>query len=173
MSLPVNTAFTAATQWMERTLDDSANRRIVIAQAFLAVDAILNLYMNISENLVVNDKVIEKHIREELPFMATENILMACVKAGGNRQELHERIRGLSMQASYAVKKEGKGCNLIELIKNDDAFAKVRDDIDEMINPMFFIGRSANQVEEFIENEVKPILEKNKNELGETASIEV
>lgn len=173
MSLPVNTAFTAATQWMERTLDDSANRRIVIAQAFLAVDAILNLYMNISENLVVNDKVIEKHIREELPFMATENILMACVKAGGNRQELHERIRELSMQASYAVKKEGKACNLIELIKNDDAFAKVRDDIDEMINPMFFIGRSANQVEEFIENEVKPILEKNKNELGETASIEV
>ena len=173
MSLPVNTAFTAATQWMERTLDDSANRRIVIAQAFLAVDAILNLYMNISENLVVNDKVIEKHIREELPFMATENILMACVKAGGNRQELHEKIRELSMQASYAVKKEGKACNLIELIKNDDAFAKVRDDIDEMINPMFFIGRSANQVEEFIENEVKPILEKNKNELGETASIEV
>ena len=173
MSLPVNTAFTAATQWMERTLDDSANRRIVIAQAFLAVDAILNLYMNISENLVVNDKVIEKHIREELPFMATENILMACVKAGGNRQELHERIRELSMQASYAVKKEGKSCNLIELIKNDDAFARVRDNIDEMINPMFFIGRSANQVEEFIENEVKPILEKNKNELGETASIEV
>lgn len=173
MSLPVNTAFTAATQWMERTLDDSANRRIVIAQAFLAVDAILNLYMNISENLVVNDKVIEKHIREELPFMATENILMACVKAGGNRQELHERIRELSMQASYTVKKEGKACNLIELIKHDDAFAKVRDDIDEMINPMFFIGRSANQVEEFIENEVKPILEKNKNELGETASIEV
>ncbi len=173
MSLPVNTAFTAATQWMERTLDDSANRRIVIAQAFLAVDAILNLYMNISENLVVNDKVIEKHIREELPFMATENILMACVKAGGNRQELHERIRELSMQASYAVKKEGKACNLIELIKNDDAFAKVRDDIDEMINPMFFIGRSASQVEEFIENEVKPILEKNKNELGETANIEV
>lgn len=173
MSLPVNTAFTAATQWMERTLDDSANRRIVIAQAFLAVDAILNLYMNISENLVVNDKVIEKHIREELPFMATENILMACVKAGGNRQELHEKIRELSMQASYAVKKEGKSCNLIELIKNDDAFAKVRDDIDEMINPMFFIGRSASQVEEFIENEVKPILEKNKNELGETASIEV
>ena len=173
MSLPVNTAFTAATQWMERTLDDSANRRIVIAQAFLAVDAILNLYMNISENLVVNDKVIEKHIREELPFMATENILMACVKAGGNRQELHEKIRELSMQASYAVKKEGKACNLIELIKNDDAFARVRDNIDEMINPMFFIGRSANQVEEFIENEVKPILEKNKNELGETASIEV
>ncbi len=173
MSLPVNTAFTAATQWMERTLDDSANRRIVIAQAFLAVDAILNLYMNISENLVVNDKVIEKHIREELPFMATENILMACVKAGGNRQELHERIRELSMQASYAVKKEGKACNLIELIKNDDAFARVRDNIDEMINPMFFIGRSASQVEEFIENEVKPILEKNKNELGETANIEV
>ena len=173
MSLPVNTAFTAATQWMERTLDDSANRRIVIAQAFLAIDAILNLYMNISENLVVNDKVIEKHIREELPFMATENILMACVKAGGNRQELHEKIRELSMQASYAVKKEGKSCNLIELIKNDDAFARVRDNIDEMINPMFFIGRSASQVEEFIKNEVKPVLDKNKNELGETASIEV
>lgn len=173
MSLPVNTAFTAATQWMERTLDDSANRRIVIAQSFLAIDAIFNLYLNVSENLVVNDKVIEKHIREELPFMATENILMACVKAGGNRQDLHEKIRELSMQASYAVKKEGKACNLIELIKQDEAFAAIKDDIDSMINPVYFIGRSPEQVAEFVENEAKPIISANADKLGEKAVIEV
>ncbi len=173
MSLPTNTAFTSATQWMERTLDDSANRRIVIGQAFLAIDAVLNLYMNVSENLVVNDKVIEKHIKEELPFMATENIMMACVKAGGNRQELHEKIRELSMQASYAVKKEGKPCNLIELIKNDNAFAAIKNDIDSMINPNDFVGRSPQQVIDFVECEVKPIIEKNKKELGATVIIEV
>ncbi len=149
---------------MERTLDDSANRRIVIGQAFLAIDAVLNLYMNVSENLVVNDKVIEKHIKEELPFMATENIMMACVKAGGNRQELHEKIRELSMQASYAVKKEGKPCNVIELIKNDN---------ESMINPNDFVGRSPQQVIDFVECEVKPIIEKNKKELGATVIIEV
>lgn len=173
MSLPANTAFTAATQWMERTLDDSANRRIVIAQAFLAVDAILNLYINISENLVVNEKVIEKHIKEELPFMATENIMMACVKAGGNRQDLHEKIRELSMQAAYAVKKEGKPCNLIDLIKNDSAFSAIKDRLDDMVNPKDFIGRSSEQVLDFVENETKPIIEKNKKELGVTAIIEV
>ena len=116
LSLPVNAAVTASTQWFERTLDDSANKRIVIAQAFLAVDAILNLYLNISENLVVYDKVIAKHIAAELPFMATENIMMECVKAGGNRQELHERIRVLSRQAAAHVKQEGKDNDLIDLI---------------------------------------------------------
>lgn len=173
MSLPVNTAFTAATQWMERTLDDSANRRIVIAQGFLAVDAILNLYLNISENLVVNDKVIEKHIREELPFMATENIIMECVKAGGNRQDLHERIRELSMKASYTVKKEGKPCNLIELIKADDMFKAVKDRLDDMLNPRAFVGRSPEQVIDFVNGEVKPIIDANRDLLGEHAVIEV
>lgn len=173
MSLPANTAFTAATQWMERTLDDSANRRIVIAQAFLAVDAILNLYLNVSENLVVNDKVIGKHIKEELPFMATENIIMECVKAGGDRQQLHERIRELSMQASYAVKKEGKPCNLIELIKNDDVFAAVKDKLDDLLNPKDFIGRSPEQVVDFVNGEVRPIIDANREILGEHSVIEV
>ena len=119
LSLPINAAVTASTQWFERTLDDSANKRIVLAQAFLSVDAILNLYLNISENLVVYEKVIQKHIAAELPFMATENIMMECVKAGGNRQELHEEIRVLSMEASKNVKMEGKDNNLIELIRQD------------------------------------------------------
>ncbi len=119
LSLPINAAVTASTQWFERTLDDSANRRIVNAQAFLTVDAILNIYMNVAENLVVYEKVIAKHVAAELPFMATENILMECVKAGGNRQELHEKIRVLSMEAGKQVKQEGKENNLIELIKKD------------------------------------------------------
>ncbi|MDE6442784.1 MAG: adenylosuccinate lyase, partial [Clostridia bacterium] len=122
ISLPVNSAVTAGTQWFERTLDDSANRRIVNAQAFLALDGILNIYMNVCENLVVYDKVIEKHINAELPFMATENIMMECVKVGGNRQELHEKIRVLSMEAGRNVKELGKENNLIDLIKADDTF---------------------------------------------------
>ena len=125
LSLPINAAVTASTQWFERTLDDSANKRIVLAQAFLSVDAILNLYLNISENLVVYEKVIQKHIAAELPFMATENIMMECVKAGGNRQELHEEIRVLSMEASKNVKMEGKDNNLIELIRQDEMFRPV------------------------------------------------
>ena len=122
VSLPVNSAVTASTQWFERTLDDSANRRIVNAQAFLTVDAILNIYLNVSENLVVYDKVIAKHVSAELPFMATENIIMECVKAGGDRQELHEKIRELSMEAGSNVKREGKDNNLLELIVKRESF---------------------------------------------------
>ena len=173
LSLPDNAAVTASTQWFERTLDDSANKRIVIAQAFLSVDAILNLYLNISENLVVYDKVIAKHIAAELPFMATENIMMECVKAGGNRQELHERIRVLSMEASKNVKAEGKDNNLIDLIRADDMFAAVRDRLDGILDAKNFIGRSPEQVEEFLTAEIDPILEKHKDLLGESGEVRV
>ena len=173
MSLPVNAAVTASTQWFERTLDDSANKRIVIAQAFLAVDSILNLYLNISENLVVYEKVIAKHIAAELPFMATENIMMECVKAGGNRQELHERIRVLSMQAGKNVKQEGGDNNLIDLIKADDMFAAVHDRLDGILDAKNFIGRSPQQVEEFIAAEIDPILKAHASELGEHGDVRV
>lgn len=173
LSLPVNAAVTASTQWFERTLDDSANKRIVIAQAFLSVDAILNLYLNISENLVVYEKVIAKHIAAELPFMATENIMMECVKAGGDRQELHERIRVLSMEAGKNVKQEGKENNLIELIKNDKMFAAVWDKLDDILDAKNFIGRSKDQVEEFIAEEIDPILDAHKDVLGEHGEVRV
>lgn len=173
ISLPMNCAVTAGTQWFERTLDDSANRRIVIAQAFLALDGILNIYMNVSENLVVYDKVIAKHIAAELPFMATENIMMECVKAGGNRQELHERIRVLSMEAGKNVKVEGKENNLIELIKNDNYFAVVHDKLDDILDAKKFIGRAPSQVVEFIENEVNPILNENACVLGQKGEVKV
>lgn len=173
ISLPVNSAFTASTQWFERTLDDSANRRIVNAQAFLAVDAILNIYMNVEENLVVYEKVIAKHIRAELPFMATENIMMACVKAGGNRQELHERIRVLSMEAGKNVKVEGGENNLIDLIKQDEMFAPVWDKLDEILDAKKFIGRAPSQTVEFIEEEINPILQKHADLLGEKGDVRV
>lgn len=172
-TLPLNAAMTASTQWFERTLDDSANKRIVIAQAFLATDGLLKLYMNISENLVVYDKIIKKHVEAELPFMATENIIMECVKLGGNRQALHEKIRVLSMRAGENVKVYGKENNLLELIKCDEAFALVKERIDEMVDPKVFIGRAPGQVVEFIENEVDPILEKHKKMLGLKESIDV
>ena len=173
ISLPMNSAITSSTQWFERTLDDSANRRIVNAQAFLTVDAILNIYMNVSENLVVYDKVIAKHIRAELPFMATENIIMACVKAGGSRQELHERIRVLSMEAGKTVKVEGGENNLIELIKRDELFKPVWEKLDEILNAKKFIGRAPMQVVEFIENEIAPILQKHADLLGESGDVRV
>ena len=173
LSLPVNAAVTASTQWFERTLDDSANKRIVIAQAFLSVDAILNLYLNISENLVVYDKVIAKHIAAELPFMATENIMMECVKAGGNRQELHERIRVLSMQAARNVKEEGKDNNLVELIAKDQMFAAVHGKLDGILDAKNFIGRSPEQVEEFIAAEIDPILREHASELGARGDVRV
>ena len=173
ISLPMNSAITAGTQWFERTLDDSANRRIVNAQAFLALDGILNIYMNVSENLVVYDKVIAKHIAAELPFMATENIMMECVKAGGNRQELHERIRVLSMEAGRNVKERGGDNNLIDLIKNDDMFAAVKDRLDEILDAKKFIGRAPSQVVEFISNEIDPILAKNESVLGAKGDVRV
>lgn len=173
ISLPMNSAITAGTQWFERTLDDSANRRIVNAQAFLALDGILNIYMNVSENLVVYDKVIAKHIAAELPFMATENIMMECVKAGGNRQELHERIRVLSMEAGRNVKERGGDNNLIDLIKNDDMFAAVKDRLDEILDAKKFIGRAPSQVVEFISNEIDPILAENIAVLGAKGDVRV
>ncbi|MGN0814324.1 MAG: adenylosuccinate lyase [Candidatus Coproplasma sp.] len=173
ISLPMNTAITAGTQWFERTLDDSANRRIVLAQAFLALDGILNIYMNVSENLVVYDKVIAKHIAAELPFMATENIMMECVKAGGNRQELHERIRVLSMEAGKNVKVNGGENNLIELIKADETFAPVHDKLDDILDARKFIGRAPVQTEEFIAEEIDPILQANESVLGLKGDVKV
>ena len=173
ISLPMNTAITASTQWFERTLDDSANRRIVIAQAFLALDGILNIYMNVSENLVVYDKVIAKHIAAELPFMATENIIMECVKAGGDRQDLHEEIRVMSMQAGKNVKENGGDNNLIELIKANPMFKPVHSKLGEILDANKFIGRALEQTVEFINAEIMPILEKNKSDLGLKGNVKV
>ena len=173
ISLPMNSAITASTQWFERTLDDSANRRIVNAQAFLTVDAILNVYMDVADNLVVYEKVIAKHIRAELPFMATENIMMACVKAGGNRQELHERIRLLSMEAGKTVKMEGKENNLIELIKQDEMFKPVWDKLDDILDAEKFIGRAPSQTVEFIKREIQPILDKHASLLGAKGDVRI
>ena len=173
LSLPINTAVTASTQWFERTLDDSANRRIVIAQAFLTADAVFNLYLNVAENLVVYEKVIAKHIAQELPFMATENIMMACVKAGGDRQKLHERLRVLSMQAGKRVKQEGKENNLIELIEKDEMFAPVHGRLQEILDAKKFIGRAPEQTEEFIAAEILPVLRENAALLGERGEVSV
>ena len=173
ISLPMNSALTASTQWFERTLDDSANRRIVNAQAFLSVDAILNVYMNVAENLVVYEKVIEKHVKAELPFMATENIIMECVKAGGDRQDLHERIRVLSMEAGKNVKVEGGENNLIELIKQDEMFKPVWDHIDEVLDAKNYIGRAPLQTVEFIETEIDPILQRHTDMLGDKGDVRI
>lgn len=173
MSLPTNCAFTASTQWFERTLDDSANKRIVIAQAFLAIDGVLRLYMNITEGLVVYDKVIEKHVKEELPFMATENIIMEGVKCGGDRQVLHEGIRVNSMKASERVKKYGKDNNLIQLIENDPLFANVKDKLSDVLDPYKYTGRAASQVEEYIKEAVDPVLTRYKTLLGAKGEITV
>ena len=158
----LNPAMTASTQWFERTLDDSANKRISVAEAFLTVDAILNIYMNVASGLVVYPKVIEKRIMSELPFMATENIMMDAVKAGGDRQELHELIREHSMAAGRVVKEEGGDNDLIDRIVADPAFNLKREDIEKILQPENYIGRSENQVEEFIAEYVDPILAENK-----------
>lgn len=156
----MNPAMTAANQWFERTLDDSANKRIAVSEAFLAVDAILNIYENISANLVVHPKVIEKHIMDELPFMATENILMAAVKRGGNRQELHERIRTHSIAAGSQVKEFGKDNDLLQRIAADPAFGLTMDEITQHLNPSDYIGRCPEQVEEFLADYIAPVLQK-------------
>jgi len=157
----LNPAITASTQWLERTLDDSANRRISIPEAFLAVDSILNIYMNIADGIVVYPRVIEKHVMEELPFMATENILMEAVKRGGDRQELHERIRQHSMASAGRVKNDGLPNDLIERIANDPAFGLSLEDIRGVLKPENFIGRCPQQVDEFLEEYVYPLLEAN------------
>ena len=157
----LNPAITAATQWFERTLDDSANKRIAVAEAFLALDVVFNIYINVVENMVVYDKVIKSHVENELPFMATENILMKAVKKGGDRQELHERIRIHSMAAAQRVKGEGLNNDLIERIINDNSFGLSKEEILEAINPLKFVGRAPGQVLEFIEECVEPILREN------------
>ncbi|MCX8132175.1 MAG: adenylosuccinate lyase [Clostridia bacterium] len=157
----LNPAITASTQWFERTLDDSANKRISIPEAFLAVDAILNIYINVASGLVVYPKVIEKHVMEELPFMATENIMMEAVKRGGDRQELHERIRVHSMEAGKQVKVEGNKNDLIERIARDKMFGMSLEEIQSVLDPQNYVGRSPEQVEDFISGYVNPILSKN------------
>ena len=154
----LNPAITAATQWFERTLDDSANKRISVPEAFLALDGVLNLYINIAESMVIYDKVIAKHVNEELPFMATENIMMECTKRGCDRQELHERIREHSMAAAKRVKGEGLSNDLIERIMADDYFKLTKEEILDIIDPLKFIGRAPSQVVEFIDEYVTPII---------------
>lgn len=156
----LNPAVTASAQWFERTLDDSANKRIAIPEAFLAVDAILNIYCNITAGLTVHEKVIGRHIREELPFMASENILMDAVKRGGNRQELHERIRVHSLTAGYNVKELGQPNNLLDLIAEDPAFGMSREELTAHMEPSRYIGRAAEQVSEFLAEEAAPVLKR-------------
>jgi adenylosuccinate lyase len=169
----LNPAITSATQWFERTLDDSANKRLSVPEAFLAVDGILDLCLNVVDGLVVYDKVITKRLMSELPFMATENIMMDAVKQGGNRQELHERIRELSMEAGANVKKEGKDNNLLELIAADPAFNMSLEDLQKTMDPSKYVGRAPRQVENFLKEVVNPILEENKELLGVKAEITV
>ncbi len=169
----LNPAVTAATQWFERTLDDSANKRMSIPEAFLAVDGILDLYMNVVDGLVVYPKVIRQHLMNELPFMATENIMMDAVKAGGDRQELHERIREHSMAAGRVVKEEGKPNDLLERIAADPAFDMIMEQLESIMKPENFVGRAPAQVEEFLDQVVEPILEANKDVLGMKAQINV
>ena len=173
IALQQSTAMVASTQWFERTLDDSANKRLSLPQAFLAVDAILIIWNNIMEGLVVYDKIIEKHIMSELPFMATEYIIMECVKAGGDRQELHERIRLHSMEAGKQVKVEGKDNDLIDRIVNDDYFKLDKAKLLSILEPKNFIGFASEQVEKFIDTEIKPILEKYKALLGMDSELKV
>jgi len=169
----LNPAITAAAQWFERTLDDSANKRLAIPQGFLAVDSILNIIINVTAGLVVNERMIKRHIDEELPFMATENILMEAVKAGGDRQELHEKIRQFSMEAGRRVKEEGLDNNLISLIEGDESFRLGKNKIQELLDARNFIGRAPEQVEEFLAEHVYPLLEKNKDKLNITADLKV
>ncbi len=169
----INPAITAATQWFERTLDDSANKRISVPEAFLAVDGILDLYMNVVDGLVVYPKVIESRLMKELPFMATENIMMDAVKAGGDRQELHERIRVHSMAAGKVVKEEGKENDLLERIANDPAFNMTMEQLTAIMEPKNFVGRAPVQTEEFLDEVIAPILEQNKELLGLKAEINV
>ena len=159
----MNPAITASTQWFERTLDDSANKRISVPEAFLCVDAILSLYRNVVDGLVVYPKVIEQHLNSELPFMATENIMMDAVKKGGDRQELHEKIRVHSMDAGRMVKVEGKANDLLERIANDKSFGLTLEELQSIMDAKNFVGRAPQQTEEFVENVIKPILEKNKD----------
>ena len=169
----LNPAITSATQWFERTLDDSANKRLSIPEGFLAIDGILDLCLNVVDGLVVYPKVIEKHMMAELPFMATENIMMDAVKAGGDRQELHERIRELSMEAGRTVKVEGKDNDLLERIAADPAFNLTIEELRKSMEPSRYVGRAKEQTVTFIEKTVQPVLDAHKEMLGMTAEINV
>lgn len=169
----LNPAITASTQWFERTLDDSANKRISISEAFLALDGVLNLYINITSGMVVYEKMITSHVMNELPFMATENIIMEGVKRGGDRQELHELIRGHSMEASKRVKQEGLDNDLLSRIGNDPSFRLGKDELKDIMEPANYIGRAPGQVVDFIKNEVDPILEKYADETAQESEITV
>ena len=169
----LNPAIVSSTQWFERTLDDSANKRLSVPEGFLAVDGILDLYLNVVDGLVVYDKVINRRLMSELPFMATENIMMDAVKAGGDRQELHERIRELSMEACKRVKQEGLDNNLLELIAADPMFNVTLEELQTKLDPMKYVGRSKEQVEEYLAEVIQPILVASKDELGMTAEINV
>ena len=169
----LNTAITAGTQWFERTLDDSANKRIAVAEAFLGVDAILNILINVCDGLVVYEKVIRQRVMNELPFMATENIMMDAVKKGGNRQELHEKLRVHSQAAARVVKEEGGKNDLVERIAADPAFMVTREEIEAILQPEKFIGRSKEQVEEYLADIITPLLQENKELLGEKQELSV
>ena len=169
----LNPAITSATQWFERTLDDSANKRLSIPEAFLAIDGILDLCMNVTDGLKVYPKVIEKHLLAELPFMATENIMMDAVKRGGDRQELHEKIRELSMQAGAVVKEEGKDNDLVSRIAKEPLFGVSEEEINEVLRPELYTGRAAVQTERFLKDVVKPVLDRNADLLGASAEINV
>ena len=173
MSDTMNPALVASTQWFERTLDDSANKRLSVPEGFLAIDGILDLYLNVVDGLVVYPKVIEAHLMRELPFMATENIMMDAVKAGGDRQELHERIRQHSMAAGRVVKEEGKDNDLLERIAADPAFGMTIEQLNAIMKPENFVGRAPEQTEEFIRDFVQPVLDQNKEILGMKAEINV
>ena len=169
----LNPAITSAVQWFERTLDDSANKRLSVAEGFLATDGILDLCLNVTDGLKVYPKVIEKRLRSELPFMATENIMMDAVKAGGDRQELHEKIRTLSMEAGRNVKEEGKENNLLELIAADPSFNLTLEELQNTMDPARYTGRAAVQVDSFLKNVVQPVLDANRELIGMTAEINV
>ena len=169
----LNPAITSATQWFERTLDDSANKRISIAEGFLAADGVMDLCLNVADGLVVNTKMIERHLLAELPFMATENIMMDAVKNGANRQEMHEEIRKLSMEAGVNIKQKGLDNNLLELISESSAFNLTLEELKAYMVPANYTGRAAEQVEAYLKNNVNPILEKNREQIGLNATINV
>ncbi len=173
MAAAMNPAMTSSVQWFERTLDDSANKRLSVPEAFLAADGVLDLCLNVTHGLVVYPKVIEKRLRSELPFMATENIMMDAVGAGGDRQELHERIRVLSMEAGRHVKEEGKENDLLDLIAQDPAFGLTKADMEKKLDPALYVGRAPQQVEEYIREVIAPLLEKYQDDLGAGAEINV
>ena len=173
ISESLSPALVESTQWLERTLDDSANKRLSIPQAFMATDAILEIGINVTDGLVVYENMISKRINEELPFMATENILMEAVKRGGDRQELHEVIRELSMKAAYRVKHEGKDNNLIDLIIESSAFNMDKEEILSIMDPKNFIGRAPEQVEDFVRDIVEPAIEPFKDNIGINVDLHV